>query len=108
MHLTAALLAGLYGLATILGGLAAVRSNKIQTWAAGGMLLAGGALLLSMLLLLWRETAAPWVALGALALMQALAINNGLRLHGRITPSHHAVRLATAAVILTLAFWGMG
>lgn len=101
---SAAVLSVIYGALTAWAGLAQVRLKKIQAWAAWshagfGLVTAAGGILT-----LLRSPYALWVLAIGLAGIHLLAINNGLKMFGRINPSHHLVRLLISLVLLGLAY----
>lgn len=98
------LLAAAYGVLTALAGYGELRQPRLQTWAAAGTLLAGFALLAAAGLLAYRSPAALAVLVIGLLGMHALAINNAYRLFGRLTPSHHLVRLAISLLVFALGY----
>jgi hypothetical protein len=107
VHIIAALLAILYGALTAFGGATQIRAGKIQPWSAAGMVLAGLGLIAAGGLLFWRLHTALYPLGAGLVLMHLLAINNGLRMHGRLTPSHHLIRLAISVLTFGLAWWSL-
>jgi hypothetical protein len=67
-----------------------------------------GLMLVISAVLIWSGSAfAFWVLLVGLVGIHAIAINNGLKMFGRINPSHHVVRLVISLVLLGLTYLGM-
>ena len=103
----AGLLSMVYGILTALAGFGHTRMNKIQTWAAWGMVLCGLLVVAAGVLTLRHSASALWVLAAGLTGIHILAINNGQRMFGRINPSHHIVRLAVSIALLLLAYSGL-
>ena len=98
-----ALLVG-YGLLVAVAGPQQLRQRRIQPWAAMGML-GTGLFLLTAAYLLWVGSAYTLtVLLIGLVAMHALAVANGLRMHGKINPSHHVGRLGLSLLLLALTY----
>ena len=93
-----------YGLLVALAGPQQLRQRRIQSWAAMGMLVAG-LFLLTAAYLLWVGSAYTLtVLLIGLIAMHALAVANGLYMHGKINPSHHVARLGLSLLLLILTY----
>ena len=96
-----------YGALTSFAGFGQTRQGKIQLWAAWGMIVCGGLVLGAGVMTLFASGASLWVLVVGLLGIHALAINNGLRMFGKITPSHHLVRLAISVVLIALNYLAM-
>ncbi len=66
------------------------------------MALSGLVLLLAALM--WGRSWVVYALVSGLLAIHVAAINNGLRLHGKVTPAHHVVRLALSALLVVLWF----
>jgi hypothetical protein len=101
--LVAILIIVVYGLLTGYTSYQQFRANKIQPWAAVGMLAAALALLGAGYLLGGSSGFAQPLLIVALLALHTLAITNGLHMHGKINWSHHLARgfLSLALVALT-------
>jgi hypothetical protein len=107
-HLVAALVgSGLYGLLYLVAGLFQLRNPKLELWM--GMLLAfsGTLVAFSAVLLKLGASNAPWVLATGLLGIHWMTWRNGMMLYGKITRSHHLVRLAISLVLLGLTIWGL-
>jgi hypothetical protein len=100
----AVILSVVYGALTAFAGFGQIRMNKIQHWAAWGMVLFGLMVITSAALILLRSSAALWVLAIGLVGIHAITINNGFKMYGRINPSHHLVRLAVSLVLVGLTW----
>lgn len=96
------ILAVVYGVLTALAGTLQFRNRQIQPWSAALMVLSG--LVLLLVSLMWARSWALYALVAGLLAIHLAAINNGLRLHGKITPSHHLVRLALSVLLIVLWF----
>lgn len=96
------ILAAVYGVLTALAGTLQFRNRQIQPWSAALMVLSG--LVLLLVSLMWARSWALYALVAGLLAIHLAAINNGLRLHGKITPSHHLVRLALSVLLIVLWF----
>ena len=68
-------------------------------------MLGTGLFLLTAAYLLWVGSAYTLtVLLIGLVAMHALAVANGLRMHGKINPSHHVGRLGLSLLLLALTY----
>ena len=104
---SAVILCTIYGALTAFTAYKQVGAGKIQAWAAWGMVWFGLMLVLSAVLIWSGSASAFWVLLIGLVGIHVIAINNGLRMFGRINLSHHVVRLVISLVLLGLAYLGM-
>jgi hypothetical protein len=102
----AAILSAAYGGLTAFAGVGQLKSRKIQTWAAWGMILFGLIVVASAALLLLESTAAIWALLVGLLGIHAIAFNNGYKLFGKINPVHHAARLFVSLFLIMLMIVG--
>ena len=102
-----AILSFVYGAMTAFAGIGQTRMNKIQRWAAWGMVLFGLMVITSAALALLRSGAALWVLLIGLVGIHAIATNNGYKMFGKVNPSHHLARLLVSLVLLGLTVLGM-
>jgi hypothetical protein len=100
----AALLSLAYGGLTAFAGLGQVRQQRIQAWAAWGMAFSG-LVVAAIAVLLWLGSAAalPVLVAGLIAI-HVLAVNNGLKMYGRINPGHHLVRLLVSLILIALTY----
>ncbi len=99
-----AVLAILYGALTSFAGFGHSRQDKIQSWAAWGMVLCGGLVMVAGVLALFTSGSSPWTLVVGLIGIHVLAINNGLNMFGKITLSHHLVRLVISIGLITLNY----
>ncbi len=103
----AALLSMIYGALTAVAGFGQTRAEKIQPWAAWGLVLCGAIVIAAAILILGRSSAAlPALVIG-LAAIHGLAINNGYKMFGKINPSHHLARLGISILLILLAYIGL-
>ncbi|HMU93730.1 MAG TPA: hypothetical protein PKE35_12470 [Anaerolineales bacterium] len=102
-----AVLAILYGALTSFAGFGQSKQDKIQPWAAWGMVLCGGLVVSSGVLALFASGSSPSMLVIGLIGIHVLAINNGLKMFGKITFSHHLVRLVISIGIIALNQLGM-
>lgn len=104
---TAALLSMIYGALTAVAGFGQTRADKIQPWAAWGLVLCGAIVIAAAILILGRSGATlPVLGIG-LAAIHGLAINNGLKMFGKINPTHHLARLGVSILLMVLAYLGV-
>lgn len=103
----AALLSLVYGALTAVAGFGQTRADKIQPWAAWGLVLCGAVVIAAAILLLGRSSAAFPVLLVGLAAIHGLAINNGHKMFGKINPTHHLARLGVSILLIVLAHIGL-
>ncbi|MGE5251581.1 MAG: hypothetical protein ACM3QS_15370 [Bacteroidota bacterium] len=104
---TAALLTGLYGALTAFAGVGQLGAGKIQRWAALGLVFFGMLVIASAVLAWMRSGSTFWLLILGLLGIHAVAINNGLKMYGRIDLSHHLARLLISAVLLLLTWLGL-
>ena len=103
----AALLSMIYGALTAVAGFGQTRADKIQPWAAWGLVVCGAIIIAAAILILGRSGAAlPVLGIGLIAI-HGLAINNGLKMFGKINPSHHLARLGVSILLMALAYIGL-
>ena len=107
LTILAAILAGAYGILIAFAGWSQTQTQEIQLWAAVSMLISGLIIVVSARLLIAKVAISPYILIIALLTVHILAINNGLKMHGKITPSHHIVRFIISLLIASLAFLGM-
>lgn len=101
------LLAAAYGVLTAFAGFGELRQRRLQTWAAVATLLAGLVILAAAGLLAVRSPLTLAILAVGLLGMHAVAINNGYRLFGKLTPSHHLVRLVISLLVFTLSYFAL-
>ncbi len=104
----AAILCAAYGALTAFAGAGQLKTKKIQTWAAWGMILFGLIVVTSAVLILLKLGCALWVLLVGLLGIHAVAINNGYKMFGKINPVHHVARLFVSLFLIMLTIVGMG
>jgi hypothetical protein len=103
--MSASIVTAIYGVLTTLAGLIAIWGRKIQPWSAIGMAISGLILVLAAIMLIGGIAPAPYLIFIGLLAIHLLAINNGLKMYGKINPRHHLARLALSLFILGLTFW---
>lgn len=106
-QIAAAILSGLYGLATLGAGVASFSSKQTGTSRTVGLQSgASGLLLIAAAAALATDRGAGAFLLTIVALLNAhiMALSNAVTLHKKITPSHHLVRLIVSIVIGILAY----
>ena len=106
MVVIASILAGLYGALTVFAGISQTKGKNIQYWAAISMIIAGLTIIISAVLLIVKVWLSSSLLIIGLAGIHLLAINNGLKVHGKINPTHHIARLVLSVLIAGLAIWG--
>ncbi len=102
--LAAILLIAVYGLLTAYASFQQFKAKKVSPWAAVGMFAAALALLGAGFLL--GESSAftlPMLIVALLGLL-ALAMVNGLHMHGKINWRHHLIRGILSLVLVTLTY----
>lgn len=106
--LTAILFIAIYGLLTAYASFQQFKQKKILPWPALGMFAAGLALLGAGFLL--GEASGFTLPLLILALLglHALAVVNGLHMHGKINWRHHLLRGILSLVLITLTVLALG
>ena len=97
----------LYGSLTAFAGYGQTRTGKIQTWASWLFVLCGVFVGTAGVMTLFRSSTALWVLLIGLLGIHGLAINNGLRMFGRINPFHHLARSVISIVLFVLTYLGL-
>jgi hypothetical protein len=97
----------LYGTLTSFAGYGQIRENKIQTWAAWGLVLCGMLVITAGIMILFDSISTLWILVVGLLGIHALAINNGIKLFGKINPGHHLARLLLSVVLVTLTYLGL-
>ena len=107
LTILAAILTGAYRILTAFAGWSQTRAQEIQYWAAISMVISGLAIAISAGLLIAKVSVALYILIIGLLTVHILTINNGLKMHGKITPSHHIVRLMLSLLIVSLAILGM-
>jgi hypothetical protein len=101
------LLSIVYGGLTAFAGYGQTKAGKIQPWAARLFALCGLVVLLAgVATLLLTSRSIGLLVIGLLGI-HILAIHNGLRMSGKINPSHHLARLVISAVLVTLTYLGL-
>ena len=103
----AAIFSIIYGSLTSFAGVSQTKENKIQIWAIWGLVLCGALVIAGGIMTVLDVKAALWVLGTGLLGIHALAINNGLKLFGKINPSHHLARLVVSVVLITLTYLGL-
>lgn len=94
------ILAGVYGLLTLIAGAGQLKAKKIPVYLAADMMIAGLLMLGSIYLHDVNHSWAIAILIVGLVLMHSIAIQNGLLLHGKLHLRHHLVRLLVS--ILTI------
>jgi hypothetical protein len=103
----AGILSGIYGALTAFAGLGQTKANKIQTWAAWGLVLCGLLVIAAGVMTLLQTNLALWILVAGLLGIHLLAINNGYKMFGKINPSHHLARFIVSAVLIGLTYLGL-
>jgi hypothetical protein len=103
----AAILSIIYGILTSFAGLGQIKGNKIQIWAAWGLVLCGALVIVAGIIELFGWAIALWVLVIGLLGIHVLAINNGIKMFGKINPSHHLARLLISILLVTLTYLGL-
>jgi hypothetical protein len=101
------LLSVFYGALTAFAGYTQTKAGKIQTWAAWLFALCGLVVILAGIATLIRTNLSIWLLATGLLGIHVLAINNGLRMFGKINPSHHLARFVISVVLITLTYLGL-
>jgi hypothetical protein len=100
LNILIALAAGVYGLLNAYAGWTQWYKAEIPRWSAGGMFVAG-LFVMAAGYLVWQEDLfAVWVLLLGLLAIHILTLENGMKLHGKINPGHHLLRLAISLALL--------
>jgi hypothetical protein len=81
--------------------------SKIPPFARAAFALGGLVVLGAGVLLFLQAGAWLWVYLAGWAIVQAVAIYNGLTAYGNLKWSHHVVRFLIFGMVFGLAFWSM-
>jgi hypothetical protein len=102
--LAAILIIVVYSLLTGYASYQQFRANQIEPWAAVGMLAAALALLGAGYLLGGSSRLALPLLIVALLGLHALAITNGLHMHGKINWGHHLLRGILSLVLIGLTY----
>jgi len=103
----AGILSAVYGVLTAFAGLGQTRSGKIQAWAAWSLMFFGLLVTAAGALTLLHQRFALGILVIGLLSIHALTINNGLKMFGKINPSHHLARLVLSAILIALAYFGL-
>ncbi|MBI1742740.1 hypothetical protein HYR54_06690 [Candidatus Acetothermia bacterium] len=101
------ILACVYGIATSVAGVSQLKTQQVPHWAAIAMITVGALIVISAGLLVAGFNWGVYLLVLSLIAMHVLAINNGLRMHGKINPLHHLARFVLSAVIVVLAYFGI-
>lgn len=97
----------MFGVLTAFAGLDQTRSGKIQAWAAWSLMFFGLFVTTAGALTLLHQRLALGILVIGLLGIHALTINNGLKMFGKISPSHHLARLVVSAILIALAYFGL-
>jgi len=91
-----------YGGLNILAGIIQMKQNDINLWASLTMII-GGTIIISSIIFsyLLMYHISSLLILG-LVLIHITAISNGFRIHGKINPKHHIIRLGISILIIAL------
>jgi hypothetical protein len=101
---SAGILSTIYGALTAAAGIAQTKAGRTQRWAAWGLVVSGLVVIAGAVLTWLHAGNAFWVLAAGLVAIHALAINNGLKMFGKINPSHHVARLVISVVLLALTY----
>lgn len=101
------LLSILYGALTAFAGYGQTKTDRIQTWAAWLFSLCGLVIMIAGVMALLRASSSLWLLVIGLLGIQILAINNGLRMFGKINPSHHLTRSVISIALIALTYLGL-
>ena len=95
-----AVAAGAYGLLNAYAGWTQWYKDDIPRWSAGGMFVAGVFVIAAGYLTWQGDLFAVWVLLFGLLAIHLLTLENGMKMHGKINPGHHLLRLAISLALL--------
>jgi hypothetical protein len=101
------ILSVIYGSLTVFTGYGQTKASKIQVWAAWSFILCGLFIVVAGIMALFEAGSAIWLLVLGLLGIHVLAINNGLKMFGKINPSHHLARLVISVVLFTLTYLGL-
>jgi len=101
------LLSMVYGALTAFAGYGQTKAGRIQTWAAWLFALCGLVVVAVGVMALFRASSAIWLLVIGLLGIHTLAINNGLKMFGKINLSHHLARLVISIALITLTYLGL-
>lgn len=92
------------GLTTLAGAIAVIQFKKRQVtlWASILMLLGGILTLFSVVYNSAPPNYTLYTLIAGLFLIHIAAINNGLKIHGRINPKHHLIRFFITMILIIL------
>ena len=105
--LVAVLLIVVYGLLTAYASFQRFKAEEIEPWAAVGMFAASLALIGAGFLLGESSSYTLPLLLVALIGLHALAVANGLYVHGKINWRHHLARGILSLVLIALTYFGV-
>lgn len=88
----------LYGLLNILAGLVQIKLKQIDFWASIAMMVGGSLIALAVI----TTAAGLHVLLAGLIVIHIVTMNNGVKLHGKLNPKHHLIRLAFSILLVAL------
>lgn len=101
------ILSVIYGSLTAFAGHGQTKAGKIQVWAAWSFVICGLIVIAAGIMTLLGIGSAIWLLVLGLLGIHGLAVNNGLKMFGKINPSHHLARLVISVVLFTLTFLGL-
>jgi hypothetical protein len=96
------ILAILYGALTIFAGVVQLKQKRINVLSSVAMIIGGCLLGLSSIKEHIFGYSTLYILILGLLLIHFSAINNGLKLHGKITISHHFIRLLISILIVII------
>jgi len=105
--LAAILLIVIYGLLTAFATFQQFKAQQIQPWAGIGMFAAGLALIGAGFLLGEASAFTLPLLIAALVGLHALAVVNGMHIHGKVNWRHHLARSLLSLVLIALTYLGL-
>jgi hypothetical protein len=103
----AVMISVIYGALTSFAGFSQTKEKRIQIWAAWGLVLCGALVISAGIMTLLDSPSALWILIVGLFGIHVLALNNGVKLFGKINPSHHLARLIVSVVLVILTYFGL-
>jgi CHASE2 domain-containing sensor protein len=102
MRIAAFVLAIIYGLSAMAGGISGITKKTVETWSAAIMALSGVLLIVGAILFITRQHHDFRLMLLGLIGIALTALRNGFQVHGKPTLSHHFARLLIALAIVLM------
>jgi hypothetical protein len=101
------ILSAIYGTLTAFAGYGQSKVGKMPMWEVWSFSFSGLIVLAAGILTLLQVGSALWILVVGLFCVHVLAINNGLKMFGKINASHHLVRFIVSVVLIVLTYLGM-